>query len=362
MDSIIISQYTNRVHGIPRYAAELSDQLNDATLLRYNAPESGPETKSGETHRKLPRTPAPVAVGKFLKHPFKLTHTEADVYHAVDPREVLPIWMARCRPLITTLHDLIVYEFDQAFKRRWTYLSRFYLRFLNRSDRIIAVSESTKRDAVRRLDINPEKIDVVYHGVNDRFRVLPADQQTVELEDGSILMVGRPQPRKNHEGVAAALERLDERGSEAHLYIVGADEDDVAHLRESTDFGERRIHPTGYVDDEVLVEYYNAADVVAVPSYYEGFGFPVLEAMACGTPVITSDRSCLPEIAGDAAIVVDPDDPDAIAMSIETVLTDAKRRASLRDSGLRRSASFTWERTAMETRNVYQRAIEAYSE
>ena len=361
MNALIVSQYSDRIHGIPRYATELSRRLDDTTLLRYNASEMAGEPSVSETRRSLPATPAPIAVGKFLKHPVQLSRTTADVYHAADPRETLPIRMARRRPLVTTLHDLIVYEFSQAFKRRWTLLSRFYLRFLDSSDRIIAVSESTKRDAVDRLDIPPGKIDVVYHGVDDRFQPIPPGQSSIDLEGESILMVGRPQPRKNHSGVASALDRLQRRGLDPHLYIVGADEEDVDHLRDAVAVDGERIHPTGYVDDETLVEYYNSADVVAVPSYYEGFGFPVLEAMACGTPVVTSDRSCLPEVAGDAALIVNPDSPERIADAIETVLREEGRAETLRRKGLERAESFTWARTARETERVYQRAIDAHS-
>lgn len=360
MDALIISQHSDRIHGIPRYATELSKRLEDAKLLRYNVPKNSEAPNSNWVQRNLPDTPAPVAVGKFIKHPVELTRRNADIYHAADPREILPIWMARRKPLVTTVHDLIVYEFSEAFKRRWTYLSRFYLQFLKYSDRIIAVSESTKQDAIDRLNIDPEKIDVVYHGIDNRFEPLSSKQLSIDLKDGAVLMVGRPQPRKNHTGVADALGRLNEQGIGAHLYVVGANELDVKHLRDNIPQDEDHIHPTGYVDDETLIEYYNAADVVAVPSYYEGFGFPVLEAMACGTPVVTSDRSCLPEVAGDAALTVDPDDPDAIAEGIKTVLTDREQSEALRRAGLKRAESFTWERTARETKRVYQRAIESF--
>ncbi|GAA0193309.1 glycosyltransferase family 4 protein [Halobaculum roseum] len=362
MNPLIVSKYTDRIHGIPRYASELSRLIGNSTLLRYNAPEGAQPTCQHEVYHERPNTPAPDAIGKFVKHPLQLTRADADIYHAADPREVLPLRMARRRPLVTTLHDLIVYEFSNAFKRRWTALSRFYLQFLDSSDRIIAVSESTKRDAVDRLGISPEKIDVVYHGIDDRFQPLSSERQTLELEDDAVLMVGRPQPRKNHSGVAAALERLDDRGIESHLYIVGADSADVEQLRNSVKYDGNRIHPTGYVDDHRLVEYYNAADVVAVPSYYEGFGFPVLEAMACETPVVTSDRSCLPEIAGDAALFVEPDDPGAIADGIEAVLRDRVVSSELQQAGLERAKSFTWERTAEQTRLSYQRAIDTYAQ
>lgn len=362
MNALIVSQYTDRLHGISRYATELSRRLEEATLLRYNAPQSTTAPRKNEIQWNLPKTPASVAIGKFVKHPLQLTCTDANVYHAADPRETLPIWIARRRPLVTTLHDLIVYEFSEAFKRRWTVLSRIYLQFLESSDRIIAVSKSTKQDAVKNLDIPPEKIDIVYHGIADRFEPILSSQLDVDLEDGSILMVGRPQPRKNHTGVTAALQKLEKRGIDAHLYVVGATETDIEHLRDNVSLVEKRIHPTGYVDDETLVGYYNAADIVAVPSYYEGFGFPVLEAMACGTPVVTSDRSCLPEVAGNAALIVDPDDTESIATAIETVLTDEERACALRRAGLKQAESFTWEQTARETKRVYQRAIDAHSE
>lgn len=358
MNALIISQYSDRIHGIPRYATELAQRLEDSTLIRYNASKEEQPEKIYEIYRDIPKTPMSVAIGKFVKNPIYLSQTDADVYHAVDPRETLPIGIARVQPIVTTLHDLIVYEFPQTFKRRWTYLSRFYLQWLNSSDRIIAVSNSTKQDAIKRLGIPSEKIDVVYHGVDDRFKPLTPDQLNLNLEQNSVLMVGSPQPRKNHTGVATALGKLNDNGMDTHLYVVGASESDIEPLSNDTPLDADYIHPTGYISDKSLIEYYNAADVVAVPSYYEGFGFPVLEAMACGSPVVTSDRSSLPEIAGDAAIIVNPDDSNSIAGGIKSILTDDKQSSALRRAGLERAESFTWERTARETRQVYQRAIE----
>ena len=232
-----------------------------------------------------------------------------------------------------------------------------YLQFLNRSDRIIAVSESTKADAIEILNIPAKKIDVVHHGINDQFCVLPIEEIEVELEWPTVLMVGQPQPRKNHDRVAAAIADLHERGIYAHLYIVGAEDYQLDNLPPDGADIDDYLHATGYVSDEELVEYYNAANVVAVPSHYEGFGFPVLEGMACGTPVVTSNTSSLPEIAGNAAICVDPKSTEAIADGLEAVLTDDAKSRILVNRGKKHVSEFTWERTAKETRTVYKKVL-----
>ena len=355
MKPVLISKYRDTTHGIPRYASELHKNIPNAELIQYNAPPDLPSSES-TTYRSLPTGPASYARGKFIRHPTKLTGVNADVFHAIDPTEVPPLWLARRRPLVTTLHDLIVYTYPETFTKEAVFLSRLYLRFIEYSDQIIAISESTKRDAVDILNLPADKIDVIYHGVDERFRQLPERKVNIDLVGPSVLMVGKPQPRKNVDGVIKAISRLHEEGIQAHLYIASATEADMAQFEFMTKDLHPYLHPLGHVSDEKLIQLYNTCDVFTMPSYYEGFGFPILEAMACGAPVVTSTVSSLPDITGEAALQVDPNDPMMIAEKIAALLTDGNLAEAFIEKGIERGKKFTWDQTVCETLEVYEKA------
>lgn len=282
-----------------------------------------------------------------------------DVFHATD--HLLPRF-SRIKTVFT-LHDLIFLFHPETHKplNRW-FLTLMMPRFLRAADAIIAVSECTKRDAVRAYGIPEEKITVIYEGVSPRFR--PADPETVQamrakygLPEHFILYVGTIEPRKNLTALLEAMTNL--QSAICNLVIVGKKgwlyEGFFQRLRE---LGlEERVHFTGYVPDEDLPALYSAADLFVFPSLYEGFGLPVLEAMACGAPVVCSDTSSLPEVAGDAALLVNPTDVRALAAAIERVLTDEALRASLQARGLERARRFTWEEAARRTLEVYQQVL-----
>ena len=173
-----------------------------------------------------------------------------------------------------------------------------------------------------------------------------------------VLHVGTIEPRKNLERLVTAMAHLAQRGTPHILVCAGAPGWGAAALHrhlEATGTGDR-VRLLGAVPDAVLPALYAAADALAFPSLYEGFGLPLLEAMACGTPVVTSNVAAMPEIAGEAAVYVDPRDPEAIAAGLDRVLHDTGMRAALIDRGLARARSFTWERCARETLAVYDEA------
>jgi glycosyltransferase involved in cell wall biosynthesis len=240
-------------------------------------------------------------------------------------------------------------------------------RFLRAADAVIAVSECTKRDAIRFYRIPEEKITVIYEGVNPRFR--PASPEAIAavrarygLPERFILYVGTIEPRKNLTTLLEAFHHL-LATYDLRLVIVGKKgwlyERFFRRLRE---LGlENRVLFTGYVPDEDLPAIYSAADLFVFPSLYEGFGLPVLEAMACGTPVICSNTSSLPEVAGDAALLVDPTDARALTGAMEQVLTNERLWATLRAKGMERARGFTWEKAAYRTWEVYQQVISSFS-
>jgi len=272
-------------------------------------------------------------------------------------------------PYVVTVHDLIRY-FDckgwGPFIHRPNLRDRLYLSLdyagIRRATVIIAVSHTTKRDLVRHLGIPPERIVVTYEGI-DHARFRPVARRLVAPP--YVLFVGSEHPRKNLSTLLRAMRLLKDqaRFRDLRLVKVSAAGGREAPFRQRTLAAiaalglERDVLMTDRVPDEDLPAYYGGAACLVLPSRYEGFGFPPLEAMACGCPVIVARAGALPEIAGDAALVVDPRDPRALARAIEGVLTDDCLRRELVDRGLRRACHFTWERTARATLAVY-RAVE----
>ena len=270
-------------------------------------------------------------------------------------------------PYVVTVHDLIRH-FD--LKGYGTYIhhpnlrDRFYLNLdykgIRKAARIIAVSQSTKRDLMYHLSIPTERISVVYDGVDHKvFRPLPYSRS---FNYPYILFVGSEQPRKNLPTLLRALGKLkrDRRFGNVKLVKVGkAGGHETAFRRQTVELIEalgltRDVIFTDYVPEEELPVYYSNAECFVLPSLYEGFGLPVLEAMACGCPVIISNRASLPEIAGGAGIEVDPYDLERLGEALREVLTDGGLRKEMVRKGLAQGSKFSWRRTADETLRVYQ--------
>lgn len=271
---------------------------------------------------------------------------------------------------VITVHDMAHEYFPETIRDEETiaYLKKELPEAARRAHRIIAVSETTRSDVIRFLGIAPEKVRVVYNGVDEAFRpidnpaLLAAARERYRLPARFILFVGAIQPRKNILGVVEAYARIcGEAGVPHDLVIAGGDGWKSEGLTERiAALGlEGKIHFTGYVADADLPLLYNLADLFVFPSFYEGFGLPVLEAMACGVPVVTSSTSSLPEIAGDAAVLVDPASPDEIGEAMRRLLTDHELKGRCREKGMEQARRFTWERCARETLAVLLEAREA---
>jgi glycosyltransferase involved in cell wall biosynthesis len=232
------------------------------------------------------------------------------------------------------------------------------------ADAIVVPSESVRADVVRTLSVDPRKTHVVYEAAGPQYRPIDAEiaarvAQKYLLEPGFVLSVGSLEPGKNRARLFRALKSLRDDAVNVHLAIVGQTAwkyEAEAALVDELEMGDR-IHYLGYVPAADLPALYNAASVFAFPSLYEGFGLPVLEAMACGVPVLTSETSATAEVAGKAAVLVDPQDVAAIRDGLRTLLTDPLQRDSYGRRGLARAAEFTWRRAADETHAVYQRAV-----
>lgn len=269
---------------------------------------------------------------------------------------------SRC-PFIITVHDLSFLLYPQNFRR----FNRSYLRTLTRlsarrARRVIAVSESTKRDLVQHYGLSPTRIDTIHNGVDPCFRPLPSDQvadfRTKQgLPEQFILFVGTLEPRKNIVRLVEAYAQLPK--PRPSLMLIGGKGwlyEEIFARVEALGLSDQ-VHFVGYIPADELPWWYNAAVLFAYPSLYEGFGLPLLEAMACGTPVITSTASSLPEVVGDAGQMVDPVDTESLTGAMEQVLTDKDVREKMRVAGLARAQGFSWEETARRTVDSYRKAL-----
>jgi len=285
----------------------------------------------------------------------------AELFHATE-HLLLPL---RRVPTVLTVHDMIFKLFPQHQKRlNYWYLNAAMPLYCRRASAIITVTEASKRDIVAHYHLPPDKVTVIYEAASPEFRPAPADavesaRRRYNLPDDFMIHVGTIEPRKNLSRLIHALDTLRGEGLRVPLVVVGARGwlyDDFFRQLESLEVRHDVIFP-GYVPGPDLPLLYNGARVSVTPSVYEGFGLPVLEAMACGTPVVASGSSSLPEIGGEAALYFDPYDVDALAAAVRRVWTEPDLRADLRARGLVQAARFSWDRAALETMALYQKVM-----
>lgn len=257
---------------------------------------------------------------------------------------------------ILTIHDLVPL-FNPEISMEG--LSDYYNRLKNelyKIDMFIAVSEHTKKDIMKYLDVPEHKIRVIYEAADESYKPVK-DHSGIKKKyglDKFILSVGTLEPRKNIPNLIKAFGKLNRR--DYKLVITGKKGwkyEEIFRLVESLGLGDR-IKFLGYILDEELPALYSAAELFVYPSLYEGFGLPPLEAMACGTPVIVSNRSSLPEVVGDAGILIDPEDTDGIAEAMEKILQQPSLRKELSEKGLQQAKKFSWSKCASETIELYK--------
>ncbi len=369
--------------GLSRYTQQLAAQLLahhqaevDLTLF-YNAHSEHalPAALQAARHQTIPLGQyawrLSVLATQLGKRPYYESRLPpGQLYHATE--HLLPYLR---RPTVLTVHDLIFERYPHHHK--WTnrlFLSVGMRLFVRAADQIIAVSQQTKRDLIELYHTPAAKIQVIYQGIDPSFApAAPAAVDRVRAtyalrnEDGSLrpylLMVGTLEPRKNHLTAMRALARLKAMKLPHSLLVVGGEgwlfapiREQIAALGLAAD-----VSFTGYVPAADLTALYSGAAAVLQPTLYEGFGFPVLEAMACGAPVVCSNVSSLPEAAGDAALLVAPLDDVALAAASQRLLNEPALADELRRLGLQRAATFRWERCAQETVALYQGVLSASS-
>ena len=331
--------------------AMLLDRCRDArTVTTESRPNRHPQGDLFE-HVSLPLT------GRRLR---------ADIYHGTF--NVLPL--AAPAPItVLTIHDMAVFAHPEAYGRRFAAYGRALIRAgVHRATQILSVSDATAREIVRYLPDAGDKIVTILNGVGEEFiRAASLGEGEVEaacarlsIPRPYVLFVGNLEPKKNLPRLIEAFQRLQSSIQLPHtLVIVG---ERLPSGPDGVPNGEKRrgaIHFTGYVEDVDLPVLYRGADLVAYPSTYEGFGMPVLEGMAAGVPVLTSSVSSLPEVAGGAAMLVDPYDVEKIATGLHRALTDHQWRATAAVAGRARAETLSWAENARQTSEVYYRLWEA---
>lgn len=298
--------------------------------------------------------------------PFLLRKYKLDVIHYTHSHAPLTFSFSGSKSvcLITTVGPLSHPQFYPLLSR---YLARISRLLNRRMDIIIAESESEKREIVRCLGILPEKVRVIPSGVEDIYQPMDNLNQIknelsskYEVSFPYILHVGAYRPVKNGPTLIRAFAELKKQGIEHKLVFVGKPVqkfDEVLKLIKELGL-EGEVITTGFVPDEDLPTFYNGADLFVLPSFKESFGHVLVEAMACGCPVVTSNVTCMPEIAGEAGILIDPYDVNSLTEGMYKVLTNSELGQDLRKKGLQRAKLFSWERCARETLKVYEQLYE----
>lgn len=359
-------------HGIQRYASELLNYLRRSTEVNVT-PVTGWYDRDDVEQLKREIGLRLTGLGRqgtrlawtFLDWPAieDLVNKNADLIHAAS----LGYPIATRKPFVVTIHDLGPLTHPHFFSstRPWV-MERALAQAERKADQIICVSQSTADEVCEYIGAHIEnRITVVHEAASSNFKTgkAPLDIPNLSLPDAStpyILMAGKISPRKNVQGVLKAISAIADQIPH-HLVLVGGDGWDMDKVLDETGYEQlpKRVHRIGFVTEEQLVSLYQNADIYVHPSLYEGFGLTILEAMSCGVPVITSNTSSLPEVAGDAALLVDPDSVEETSQSILKLSLDASLRTALSHAGVARAKKFSWQAAAAETIEIYQRVRNA---
>lgn len=357
-----------RDYGIGTYVRNLLRQLarQDTTneyVVFCREPDCDTIEEFGPRFRSVIQHAGPYSITEQFAIPMDLRREAVDLFHA--PHYVLPP-LTPCRSVVT-IHDCIHLRFPQylpstlghayAWAQMWS--------ATHRAARVITVSEASKRDILRYFRLPERQIDVIYNAIDDRFWGQPDAgeisrvRERYRLNDPFVLYAGNIKPHKNLERLIEAFHLMRQDTphlANVQLLIIGDEISKYATLRRAVHRHKLHKHVRffGFVSDQTLAALYRLADVFVFPSLYEGFGLPPLEAMASGTPVITSNVSSLPEVVGDAALMIDPYDPAAIADAMRRVLETPALREELQRKGLARAREFSWERSIGRVREIYE--------
>ncbi len=373
--AIDISQVVYKGTGVAKYTAELVRKLLEIdkanryllfgmSLRRQKVLKDFAESVLPLNSRAMVKIlPLPQKAGQILWNKLHWVDIEQftgriDIFHSSD-------WLqppARAKK-VTTVHDLVVYKYPQTSHPDIIRAHKERLHWVKREcDLVFADSEASKNDLVNILKFNQSKIEVVYAGLGEEFKKAKKEEvdrvrKKYGLFDDYILTVGTLEPRKNLEKVIKAFEQILRHplivSRKLPLELVTVGKTGWQEKLPQT----RHIRSLGYIDQKDMPALYSGASLFVYPSLYEGFGLPVLEAMACGVPVVTSERGSLKEIAGDAALMVDPEETEDIAVKMIRIFMDEKLKSELIQRGLENAVGFTWKKTAEKVLSHYKKLV-----
>ncbi len=350
--------------GISQYVLRLLEGLSDLGLEEevLVLPSRKDDLSAFTRFRSVPLWTPPHNRFEQWTLPLELSSLKLDLLHSPD---FIPPFRRRFRSVIT-VHDLAFLLYPHLLT---TEAARYYGQIdqaVRSADRIIAVSESTKRDVIRLLGASEERVTVIHEAPNPIYQLVDdreavdATRRRYQLPEAFAIFVGTIEPRKNLPTIFRALRRLkDQHKLDLSLAVVGQWGwlyDEVLRVYEDLKLQDT-VHFLGRLPNEDLVHLYNAATMLTMPSQYEGFGLPPLESMACGTPVIVSDTSAMPEVVGDAGLLVSPDDDEALTVAMLRLLSDPELRDALIRRGFQRVQNFTIRHMAECTLELYREVL-----
>jgi glycosyltransferase involved in cell wall biosynthesis len=364
---------TPHIGGIGRYAIHLIDallalsiqQYPDLEFVIFTAPQTdrtlleGSRARLCERFRRVKST----LIRSAVLLPVGVRCEHIDVFHGLD-QSGIPLFF-KAGKYVVTIHDVIPLVLPWAFspRHRWI-LATALARIRKQAEMVIVPSTAVAEDVVNYLHVERERITVIPMGCAPRFQPhqeparVVAIRRRYDLPERYVLFVGTLEPRKNVHTLLQAFAHVIAATPQDGLRLVIAGGEGWGGEDYLVAVEALRMHDyvrfTGFVEDDDLPDLYRGALLFVYPSLYEGFGLPVLEAMACGTPVITSNCTSLPEVAGDAALLVDPTQPELLAAAISSVMNDGALRQALRAKGLARARAFTWDAVAEQTLALYR--------
>ncbi len=320
----------------------------------------------GTNFRSIVESAKPYSVAEQWRIPWVVARARADLLH--EPHYVLPP-LVRCRTVVT-IHDCIHLRFPEYLPSRaaLVYANTMIRLAARKADRVLTVSEASKRDILHFTGVAADKVTVIYNGLDARFAAAPDAtaiervQQRFQLDHPFVLYVGNIKPHKNLERLIAAFAAARPDGPDGlKLVVIGDETSNYPSVRQAVHRHrlDKHVRFFGFQPAATLVVFYRLARAFVFPSLYEGFGLPPLEAMANETPVVTSNVSSLPEVAGDAALLVDPYDVASIAEGIRRAVTDEALRQTLIARGRERARHFSWAKAAADTLAVYRDVLGA---
>lgn len=353
--------------GVQYYAEQIISQglsCNGGIVFKHVVPLSAAHLVSSNTKNVIQvnirnRTHRILYEHTILKKVYR--KTGSDVLHC--PSYIMPYRIAG--NTVITVHDIIALQYPQFCKNtNMAYFNAMLGYSIRNSSHIIAVSETVKSDILERFDIDPTKITVLYHGVDPIFSLNGDESEAAAvkikygLPDRYMLFVGNIEPKKNLLNLVKAVELLSRRTYFGHKLIIAGQlgwkyKDLMQYIHKSG--LEEQVYFTGYIPKVHLPYLYSMADLFVFPSFYEGFGIPPLEAMACGTPVLATRTGAVYEVTAGVCAYTDPYDPNDIAAGIDKCINDGQWRKESVEAGKKHSATFTWEKAWNETLKIYNR-------